>query len=258
MELGFFSMNTDFGLRADVLATALESRGFASLWVGEHSHIPVDRATPYPAGGELPEAYWHMLDPFVSLGQAAAVTTTLRLGTGVCLVLEHDVLDLAKQVATLDFLSGGRVDFGVGVGWNQEELANHTTIPFRQRYRALREAVGVLRACWTQDESSFHGEFFNFDGLWSYPKPAQPTLPVFFGAAGKLGMAHTAEWSDGWCPIETACCDFNPDTDKLLRFRDLGIHQVLIGTGTAAGTTLDSTLPLLDRFAAVIPELVAP
>ena len=287
MELGFFSMNTDFGLRADMLARELESRGFASLWVGEHSHIPVSRATPYPAGGELPKGYWHMLDPFVALGMAAAVTTTLRLGTGVCLVLEHDLLDLAKQVATLDFLSGGRVDFGVGVGWNAEELANHTAIPFRQRYRALREAVAALRACWTQDESSFTGEFFNFDALWSYPKPVQPTLPVLFGAAGKLGMAHTAEWSDGWCPIETAfrelavglqrfrakCEDLgrdpdavpitlfawgDPDVDKLRQFRDLGIDQVLIGTGTAAGADLATTLPVLDRFAAVIPELAAP
>lgn len=284
MELGFFSMNTDFGVGVTDIARALEERGFASLWVGEHSHIPVSRRTAYPAGGELPKGYWHMLDPFVSLGAAAAVTTTLRLGTGVCLVLERDLVALAKEVATLDLLSGGRFDFGVGVGWNEEELATHTAIPFRKRYRALREAVAALRVCWTQDESAFEGEFFNFEALWSYPKPVQATLPVYFGAAGKLGMAHTAEWADGWCPIEVAFRDLSvglgrmrakaeeagrdpaaipttlfawgqPDADKLKRFRDLGINQVLIGTGTSAGSSVEATLPLLDELGALIPDL---
>lgn len=282
MDVGFFSMNTDFGVRIDVMARALEERGFASLWVGEHSHIPISRATPYPAGGELPKGYWHMLDPFVSLGMAAAVTTKLRLGTGVCLVLERDLVALAKEVATLDLLSGGRVDFGVGVGWNAEELATHRPIPFRQRYRALREAIAALRACWTQEESAFEGEFFNFDALWSYPKPVQqPKLPVYFGAAGRLGMAHTAEWADGWCPIEVAFRDLSvgisrmqakleeagrdpssmpttlfawgePDRDKLSRFRDLGVDQVLFGTGTNAGGDLDTTLAMLDRLAPTV------
>ena len=151
MDIGVFSFNTSYTIRPDELARNLEQRGYESVWFGEHSHIPVERRSPYPAGGELPEYYWHMLDPFVSLGMAAAVTTKLRLGTGVCLVLERDLVALAKEVATLDLLSGGRVDFGVGVGWNAEELATHRPIPFRQRYRALREAIAALRACWTQE-----------------------------------------------------------------------------------------------------------
>jgi probable F420-dependent oxidoreductase len=282
MDVGFFSMNTDFGLRVDVVARALEERGFSSMWVGEHSHIPTARTTPYPAGGELPKGYWHMLDPFVSLGVAAAVTTKLRLGTGVCLVLERDLIALAKEVATLDLLSNGRFDFGVGVGWNAEELANHTAIPFRQRYRALREAIAALRACWTQEESAFEGEFFRFDSLWSYPKPLQaPHPPVILGAAGRLGMAHTAEWADAWCPIEVGFRDLGKgidrmrakmeeagrdpdslpitlfawgktDADKLQRFRDLGISQVLVGTGTNAGAEADSTMRLLDDLAPAI------
>ncbi len=284
MDVGFFSMNTDFGVRVEVMARALEERGFASLWVGEHSHIPVSRATAYPAGGELPEGYWHMLDPFVSLAAAAAVTTKLRLGTGVCLVLERDLVALAKEVASLDLLSEGRFDFGVGVGWNVEELATHSPIPFRKRYRALREAIAALRVIWTEDEAAFEGEFFNFEALWSYPKPVQrPNPPVYFGAAGRLGMAHTAEWSDGWCPIETALRDLSvgidrmkakmeeagrdpaslpitlfawgrPDVAKLERFRELGVDQVMLGTGTgtSAGTNLDATLALLDELAPAV------
>ena len=284
MEIGFFSMNTDFGVRPDVTAKALEERGFASLWVGEHSHIPASRATPYPAGGELPKGYWHMMDPFVSLAAAASVTTKLRLGTGVCLVLERDLLALAKEVATLDLLSGGRVDLGVGVGWNVEELANHTQIPFRLRYRALREAVAALRACWTDDESSFAGEFFNFEALWSYPKPVQKPLPVIFGAAGKLGMAHAAEWADGWCPIDVGFRDLgvglqrfrakleeagrdpysvpttlfawgSPEPDKLRGYRELGIEQVLLGTGGPIGSDEAGLLRALDMWAPLNAEL---
>ncbi|MFN0029625.1 MAG: LLM class F420-dependent oxidoreductase [Acidimicrobiales bacterium] len=285
MDVGFFSMNTDFGVRVDVMARALEERGFSSLWVGEHSHIPVSRATAYPAGGDLPKGYWHMLDPFVSLGMAAAVTTKLRLGTGVCLVLERDLVALAKEVATLDLLSDGRFDFGVGVGWNKEELATHTSIPFPQRYRALREAVAALRACWTQDESRFEGEFFNFDTLWSYPKPVQtPHPPVIFGAAGKLGMVHTAQWADGWCPIEVAFRDLSvgidrmhaklaevdrqpadlpitmfawgePDEAKLARFQELGVAQVLFGTGTNTTGEHKATLDMLDRLAPAVASV---
>jgi len=284
MKLGFFSMNTDFGVGPAEIAVALEERGFHSLWVGEHSHIPTSRATPYPAGGDLPEGYWHMLDPFVSLGMAAAVTSNLRLGTGVCLVLERDLIALAKEVATLDLVSGGRVDFGVGVGWNQEELANHTDIPFRQRYRAIREAIAALRVAWTEEESAFDGEFFSFESSWVYPKPVQKPLPVLFGASGKLGVAHTIEWSDGWAPIDVGFRDLGvglerfrtqaadagrdpasipitmfawgrPDAEKLNRYRELGIDEVLLGTGGSVGKDMDSTLPVLDEWAALIPDL---
>ncbi|MEA3216768.1 MAG: hypothetical protein QOJ19_2924 [Acidimicrobiia bacterium] len=287
MQLGFFAMNTDFAIRPEVIAPALEERGFASMWVGEHSHIPASRRTPYPAGGELPKGYWHLLDPFVSLSAAASVTSRLRLGTGVCLVLEHDLLALAKAVATLDYLSNGRFDFGVGVGWNVEELANHSSVPFRQRYRALREHIAALREIWSKEEASFEGQFVRFDALWSHPKPVQqPGPPVWFGAAGRLGMAHSAEWADGWCPIETGFRDVavgmerfrqqvreagrdplsvpitlfamgRTDGDKLRRYRDLGVHTVVLGTAGSVGRDLDRTLPVLDEWARLVPELSA-
>src|SRR6202046_902906 len=159
MHLGFSIMSTSDEIRPDQLGRALEERGFDSLWTGEHSHIPASRQTPYPAGGEMPDQYRRMMDPFLSLLLAGTATDQLLLGLGVALPLEHDLLDLAKTVATLDRHSGGRVLFGVGVGWNREELANHRPIGWSQRYRALRECVGALRALWCEDESEFHGEF---------------------------------------------------------------------------------------------------
>ncbi len=141
MRFGYLTVNAIEGIRPDVLASELEARGFDSIWVPEHSHIPVSRQTPYPAGGDLPEGYWRMMDPFVSLAMAAQATTTLELCTGICLLLEHDVLDLACTTATLDALSGGRLRLGVGVGWNEEELVNHRPgLPFKLRYSAM-EAV---------------------------------------------------------------------------------------------------------------------
>jgi probable F420-dependent oxidoreductase len=288
MDLGFFSMNTDLGLPPHVVAPELEQRGFASFWVGEHSHIPSSRATPYPAGGDLPEGYWHMYDPFVSLGMAAAVTTTLRLGTGVCLVLEHDILALAKTVATLDQLSGGRVDLGVGVGWNAEELANHRPdIPFRLRYRALREHIDALRTLWSQPEPSYSGRWVQIEPCWTEPKPIQqPGPPVLFGAAGRLGMQHSAEWADGWCPLDVAFRDVakgierfrtalgaagrepgsvpitmfgmgDTSADDVRRFRDLGVSQVILGTAAGTARDRDSLLGALDRWAAIRDEVAA-
>lgn len=286
MELGVFSMNSDNGVPPHVIAPELEQRGFTSFWVGEHSHIPASRRTPYPAGGDLPEGYWRMCDPFVSLGMAASVTSTLRLGTGVCLVLEHDILALAKTVATLDFLSGGRFDFGVGVGWNAEELANHRRdIPFKLRYQALAEHIAALRALWSEPEPSFAGRWVNIEPLWAQPRPVQkPGPPVLFGAAGRLGMKHSALWADGWCPIDVgfrdvavgierfrtaaAEADRDPDTipvtmfamghtaeDTLRRYRDLGVSRVVLGTAGPVGRDFDTTLPALDAWAKLIPEL---
>ena len=155
MKFGYLSLNDADGVRPDRLARELEDRGFDSVWMPEHSHIPVSRATPYPGGGDLPDGYWHMMDPFVSLTAAAMATTSLTLATGICLVLEHDLLDLACTVATLDVLSGGRVLLGIGVGWNAEELANHRPdLPFRQRYSAMRERVDALRSIWTEEAPS--------------------------------------------------------------------------------------------------------
>ena len=202
MRLGFSSMNNPADLAPDRLARELESRGFDSLWVGEHSHIPVSRHTPYPTGGEMPEQYKWMMDPFLSLLLAATASTGLLIGTGVALPLEHDLLDLAKTVATLDQLSGGRLLFGVGVGWNEEELANHRPVKWSQRYLALGEAVAALRSLWRDEESEFHGRFYDFDPVWSFPKPAQrPHPPVLCGTGGRTGTREAVAWADGWLSL---------------------------------------------------------
>ena len=204
MELGFSTMNTADDLPPGVVAKAVEDRGYTAFFVGEHSHIPASRLTPYPAGGDLPDLYRRIMDPFVSLAMAASSTTRLTLGLGVCLVLEHHVLDLAKAVATLDVLSGGRLLVGVGAGWNAEELANHRPdVAWAQRYRAMEECVEALRCCWSDEASEFHGEFFDFDAVWSFPKPVQrPHPPILLGTGGKLGTQHAVRWADEWMPMD--------------------------------------------------------
>jgi probable F420-dependent oxidoreductase len=288
MELGFSTMNTPDDIRPDVLAKALEDRGYTSLFIGEHSHIPSSRITPYPSGGEMPDQYRRMMDPFVSLTLAAMATERLQVGTGVCLVLEHHVLDLAKSVATLDLLSGGRVLFGVGVGWNVEELANHRPdITWAQRYRAAEECVEALRACWTKNDSEFHGEFFDFDSVWSFPKPAQrPTPPVLLGTGGKLGTLHAVRWADEWMPMDVALGGPQPNgvakkvtkfreiageagrdipvslvtfgdptPETLHHYRELGIVRTVIGAARQGWDDPATTMPFVDRYAPLIPEL---
>ena len=189
MRFGYLTLNALDGIRPDDLARELEQRGFDSIWVPEHSHIPTSRATPYPAGGALPDGYWNNMDPFVSLAMAAQVTTDLELCTGVCLLLEHDVLDLACTTATLDALTGGRLTLGVGVGWNEEELANHRPeLPFKLRYSAMEERVEALRVAWSEDEAAFEGRWDRFEESWIYPKPADGTIPVALGNAGYLAL----------------------------------------------------------------------
>ena len=168
-----------------VLAKALEERGFESLWYGEHSHIPCSRATPYPAGGEMPDPYKLMMDPYLSLMTAANATTTLKLGTGIALLMERDIFSQAKTIATLDRLSDGRLMIGTGVGWNQEEFENVNRHPFKKRYSVLRETVEATRALWRQEEAAYSGTFIKFDAVWSEPKPLQRGGPkVFLGAHG--------------------------------------------------------------------------
>jgi probable F420-dependent oxidoreductase len=203
MQLGYLALNDAAGIRPDRLAAELEGRGYDSVWMPEHSHIPTSRATPYPAGGDLPEGYWRMMDPLVSLAIAAGATTSLRLCTGICLVLEHDLIDLGCATATLDVLAGGRLTLGVGVGWNREELANHRPdVPFARRYQAMRERIAALRAIWSEETPSFDGEWDRFEESWIYPKPAQGTIPVALGNAGPLGIEHAAAYADVWCPID--------------------------------------------------------
>lgn len=278
-------MNTLEDLPPARLGRELEDRGFDSLWFGEHSHIPVSRATPYPAGGEMPDQYRRMMDPFLSLLLAATATDQLHVGTGVALPLEHDLIDLAKTVATLDQHTGGRFLFGVGVGWNQEELSNHSPVPWGARYRALRECVAALRAIWTEEEAEFHGEFFDFERLWMFPKPRQnPHPPVLCGTGGRIGTREAVAWADSWMPMDIALGDVtkkvakfrqiaseagrDPDTvpitivamgdidlTTLARYRDIGVERTVVGAARTGWDDPATTLPCLDHYAQMIPEL---
>lgn len=260
------------------MAVDAEQRGYDSFWVGEHSNIPTSRATPHPSGIELPRFYWHMRDPFVSLAVAAQATTTLKIGTGVCLVLEHEVLDLAKSVASLDEASGGRLLFGIGVGWNREELANVSAVPWAQRYNAMRETVEALRALWTQDEAGYAGEFVQFESSWVYPKPKRPGgPPILMGCQGRIGLRHVAEYADEWCPIDIGFRDVgqgvswfrqavtdagrDPDSvpitiysfgaadqEAIDRYQELGISRVLFGAPDKA----DSHQRFVDKHQAAV------
>ena len=274
MKLGVVMFPTEYAIAPDELARALEDRGFESLWLPEHTHIPASRQSPWPGGGPLPKEYWHSYDPFVALAMAAAVTTKLRLGTGICLVIERDPITLAKEVASLDHLSGGRVLFGIGGGWNREEMEHHGT-PFAKRWRVLRERVLAMKALWTQEEASFHGEFVNFDRAISFPKPVQrPHPPILFGGATDQGRARVVDYCDGWIPIDVLLDDlpaaiadlqrkaqaagrrpdelsvsvfaFKPPTsDAVRRMEDMGVVRVTM----VAPRRLDDALPFLDRMA---------
>ena len=285
MYLGFSSMNTVHDPEPALLAKTLEQAGFESLWYGEHSHIPMSRKTPYPPGGDLPEPYKEMMDPYLSLMAAAAATTTLKLGTGIALLLERDIFAQAKTISTLDRLSGGRVIIGTGVGWNQEEFENVTQMPWKRRYSGLKETVAATRHLFTDAAPEYHGELIDFDPVWFEPKPLQANGPKFiFGAMGPLGMKHAAQWADGWMPVDVVMQDVgeelnkfrqlvaehgrNPDdveitmvamgevtSDLLKRYRDLGIHRVNIGVGMANWDKPDIIMPMIEQWSKMIDEL---
>lgn len=201
VRCSIFQFATDRSMAPADLARAVEERGFDGLFVPEHTHLPLSSRSPFFAGGLLPEAYRRTYDPFVALAMAAAVTCRIRLGTGICLLTQHDPLTLAKTVATLDHLSGGRVVLGIGAGWNREELANHGT-PFEHRWALLKERVQVLRTLWREDEPSFKGEFTRFEPLWSYPKPLQAGgPPMWLGSNSPFVADRVADYADGWMPI---------------------------------------------------------
>ncbi len=200
-RFGITMFPTDYAIQPVALAKAVEERGFDSLFFPEHTHIPASRATPFPGGIDLPKMYWHTHDPFVALGACAAVTSKIRIGTGICLVIERDPITLAKEVASLDMISNGRFVFGIGAGWNREEMENHGA-DFKNRWAVVREKVLAMKEIWTQDEAEFHGKHVNFDPLWSYPKPVQAGgPPVWVGANSKWVFDRVAEYADGWMPI---------------------------------------------------------
>ena len=192
---------TDYSIPPDRLAQLVEERGFESLWFPEHTHIPSNLSTPTPAGGDLPKQYFNTLDPFISLTASAAATTTLKLATGICLLIQRDPITTAKEVASLDHLSGGRFLFGIGGGWNVEEIENHG-VAFTSRWKVLRERVLAIKEIWTKSQSEFHGEFVNFDKIYSNPKPVQKPHPqIILGGDGPNTIGRVIEYCDGWVPI---------------------------------------------------------
>ena len=214
MDFGIGYFPTHDGVSPGALARVVEERGHESLFFPEHTHIPASRETPYPAGGELPRKYFHTYDLFVALTAAAAATSRLRIASGICLVIERDPITTAKEVASVDFLSGGRMEFGVGAGWNREEMANHGTDP-RVRMAVMAERVEAMKAIWTQDEASYHGKHVNFDRIWSWPKPAQrPHPPVLVGGNGPTVLDRVLRFGDAWLPNNTG-------EDLLARAREL-------------------------------------
>ena len=287
MHLAFSSMNTLNDPHPADLARALEERGFESLWYGEHSHIPCSRKTPYPPGGEMPDPYKLMMDPYLSLMTAANATSTLRLGTGIALLMERDIFSQAKTIATLDLLSGGRVIIGTGVGWNQEEFENVSPHPFNKRYAVLRETVEATRALWREEAPGYEGQYVRFDPVWADPKPLQAGGPkIFLGAMGPLGRRHAAAWADGWYPVDVAMGDVQTtlnefreevkaagrspedieiniqimDTsnlDRLKEYRDMGIQRATIGVSMDLWDKPEAVMPMIDQYAKVIPELAA-
>jgi len=209
MDFGISWFATDEVIQPDEMGSMVEERGFESLFVPEHTHIPASRATPYPAGTDLPSEYWRLYDPFVALATIAAKTERLRVGTAICLVVERDPIATAKEVASLDRLSGGRFLFGVGAGWNLEEMANHGTDP-RTRFSLMRERIEAMKEIWTRDEASYHGRHVDFDPVWSWPKPLQrPHPPILVGGNSGGALDRVVALADEWIP--------NPET----RLREL-------------------------------------
>ena len=202
MKFGITMFPTDYAIGPGELAREVEAHGFESLFFPEHTHIPASRKSPWPGGPDLPEEYSHTLDLFVALTAAAAATERLLVGSGICLVIERDPITLAKEVASLDHVSGGRALLGIGAGWNLEEMENHGTDPAR-RWRRMRETIEAMQAIWANDEGEYHGELIDFDPIWQWPKPVQdPHPPVIIGGDGPTTLKRVARYGDGWMPID--------------------------------------------------------
>ena len=271
MRFGIATFITDEGIRPDTLGRALEERGFSSLFIAEHSHIPASRETPYPAGGELPRRYYRTLDPFVALTAAAAVTSRLVLGTGIALLPQRDVIHTAKQVASVDLVSDGRMAFGVGVGWNREEMRNHGTDP-TTRGALIDEQLAALKQIWTTEQAEFHGKHIDFDPIFAWPKPVQqPHPPIYLGGESPAALRRLVTYGDAWLPrahtppaqirqvrewlIEQGRHDvpftvFAAGTDdaQLRGYAEAGVEEITLNLDTLPE---DETLRVLDDLAAV-------
>ncbi len=245
MDIGVYIFDTDYSIRVDELARELEARGFESLFVPEHTHIPTSRKSPFPGGGPLPKEYSHTHDPFVSLSWAAAVTEKLKVGTGICLVPQHDPIVAAKTIASLDALSNGRFVFGMGGGWNVEEMEDHGAT-YKTRFAILREYVLAMKALWTEDDAEFHGEHVDFEKAWSWPKPVQsPHPPLLLGGETDYTLRRVVEYCDGWFPRGRGGFDAAANMDRLRRMageagRDMSTLQVSVFGAPADPQTLES------------------
>ena len=273
MKVGLQMFPADYAIPVTELGRAAEDLGFESLFFPEHTHIPSSRITPWPGGAPLPMEYSHTLDPFVAMAAVAAVTKQLLVGTGICLVIERDPITLAKEVASVDFLSGGRLLFGIGGGWNVEEMENHNTrAPVR--WKILRERVLAMKEIWTKDEAEYHGQFVNFDPIWSWPKPAQkPHPPILVGGDGARTLERVVEYGDGWMPIggrgghalaeriaelqvlakaagrdriPVSVFGARPDKETLEHLAEIGVDRAIFGVRPAPA---DEVLPAITRYA---------
>jgi len=279
MHIGAAMFFTDYSMTPVELARAMEERGFESVWAPEHSHIPLSRGSNYPQGGDLPKRYYDVMDPFVSLTAAATATTTLKVATGICLVIQRDPIQTAKLVASIDQVSQGRFLFGVGAGWNAEEMADHGTA-FKTRFKLLRERIEAMKAIWTESKPEYHGEFVDFAPMMTWPKPVQkPHPPVIIGGAFPYGARRALAFGDGWMPhvkrpqyddvteflpkvremaqeaghdpdtLPITAWGVGEDADRLKRYRDRGITRAVVSLPSEKADTI---LPLLDRWADLI------
>jgi len=281
MEFGASIFFTDYSILPAELAVALEERGFDSLWAAEHSHIPVPRRTPAPGGGELAKRYYDVMDPFVTLTAAAVATKKLKVATGICLVIQRDTIQTAKLVASIDQVSGGRFLFGIGGGWNAEEIENHGT-EFASRFKKMREQIEGMKEIWTQSKPEYHGDIVDFPTMMTWPKPVQkPHPPVIVGGAFPWAARRAVRYGDGWYPNASsgdpdeymprfrqmaAEVGRDPETlpvtiggspedpDRVKRFRDLGAARVNV---SLPAENADQILPVLDRWASLIRQLRA-
>jgi probable F420-dependent oxidoreductase len=275
LKSGVSMFFTDYSMAPGELGQALEARGFESVWAPEHSHIPLSRKSPFPAGGDLPKKYYDAMDPFVTLTAAAMATKTLKVGTGVCLVAQRDPIQTAKLVASIDQVTGGRFLFGIGNGWNQDELEDHG-IKFADRHKAARERVEAMKEIWTKSKAEYHGEFVNFDPMMTWPKPVQkPHPPVIVGGAFPYSARRAIRYGDGWIPQaargykeigdlipefrkmateagrkpeEIAITVWFPrrDLDMMKRYADLGVERVVFNVESEKA---DKAMPVIDEIA---------
>jgi probable F420-dependent oxidoreductase len=283
MHFGASMFFTDYSMTPSALAKALEERGFESVWAAEHSHIPVSRRTPFSGGGDLPKQYYDAMDPFVVLTAAAIATRTLKIGTGVCLVNQRDPIQTAKLVASIDQVSGGRFLFGVGNGWNQDEMENHGTV-FATRHKLVRERIEAMKAIWIESKAEYRGEFVDFGPMMAWPKPVQkPHPPIIVGGAYPYAARRAVRYGDGFMPLagrpgatgdvfdvvpkframlkeagrDPGSCPVSltaapDDLDTLKRYRDLGIVRVSV---SLAAANAEAALPILDKWATLIGQV---